>query len=103
MTHIQKIAPGPPAVIAVAMPAILPMPMRPDRDIASAWNEDTPAAEVCPETVNRHISKKPRTCMKRVRIVEVESGTETQIDQRRAPDETVQILHRLAHAIPRCK
>ena len=66
--HIQKTAPGPPNVIAVAMPAMLPMPMRPDRDIASAWNEDTPAEDFCPDNINRNISTKPRTCMKRVRI-----------------------------------
>src|SRR5690606_22641901 len=67
ITHIQKIAPGPPKAMAVATPAILPMPMRPDIDNASAWNEDTPASDFCPEKVSRVISTRPRTCMKRVR------------------------------------
>ena len=34
--HIQKIAPGPPAVIAVATPATLPVPIWADTATASA-------------------------------------------------------------------
>ena len=67
ITHIQKTAPGPPKVIAVATPAMLPMPTRPDRDIANAWNEETPASDFWPANISRIISPKPRTCMKRVR------------------------------------
>jgi len=66
-THIQNTAPGPPKAIAVATPAMLPVPTRPDSDMASAWNEDTPEAEDWPLNINRIISAKPRTCMKRVR------------------------------------
>jgi hypothetical protein len=36
ITHIQNTAPGPPAAMAVATPAMLPMPTRPDSDIANA-------------------------------------------------------------------
>ncbi len=36
MTHIQKTAPGPPAVIATATPAMLPPPTRPPTDTKSA-------------------------------------------------------------------
>ena len=36
--HIQKMAPGPPAVIAVATPTMLPVPMVPASAVASAWN-----------------------------------------------------------------
>jgi len=54
--------------MAVATPAMLPMPTRPDNDMASAWNEDTPACDDCPLSISRIISRKPRTCMKRVRI-----------------------------------
>ncbi|MNN65732.1 hypothetical protein D3C81_1812570 [compost metagenome] len=36
--HIQKIAPGPPRKIAVATPAILPVPTVAARQVISAWN-----------------------------------------------------------------
>ncbi|CAI8339672.1 MAG: Uncharacterised protein [Halieaceae bacterium] len=39
--HIQKIAPGPPATIAKATPAILPSPIVFDRAAASAWKCDS--------------------------------------------------------------
>src|SRR5688572_13494957 len=68
MTHIQKIAPGPPKAIAVAVPAMLPTPMRPDSEIDRACHDDTPAADFSPFTMSRSISPKPRICMKRVRI-----------------------------------
>src|SRR5690606_22650057 len=67
ITHIQNTAPGPPKAMAVATPAMLPMPTRPDSDIASAWNEDTPASEDLPESRSRIISGTQRNCMKRVR------------------------------------
>jgi hypothetical protein len=66
--HIQNTAPGPPALMAVATPAIFPMPTRPDSDIASAWNDETPAAERRLLNIRRIISPTPRTCMKRVRM-----------------------------------
>ena len=34
--HIQKIAPGPPSVSAVATPTILPVPMEPANAVVSA-------------------------------------------------------------------
>ena len=37
-THIQKIAPGPPAAIAVATPTMLPVPTVAASAVASAWN-----------------------------------------------------------------
>ena len=78
--------------MAVAMPAILPTPMRPDSDIASAWNEDTPAADVLPrrrqtehlhEAAHLHEARADR---------KIQSGTQAQIDQRLAPDQSIQIL-----------
>jgi hypothetical protein len=54
--------------MAVATPAILPMPTRPDSDIASAWNDETPAVELRLVNIRRSISPTPRTCMKRVRM-----------------------------------
>ena len=66
--HIQNTAPGPPNAIAVATPAMLPVPTRPDSDSASAWNEDTPASDDLLLNISRIISGTPRTCMKRVRI-----------------------------------
>jgi len=56
--HIQKIAPGPPKPIAVATPAILPVPTRPDSAMVSAWKDDTPASELSPRRIARSISPK---------------------------------------------
>ena len=39
VTHIQKTAPGPPMLMAVATPAILPVPTRLAKPVANAWNE----------------------------------------------------------------
>ena len=41
VTHIQKRAPGPPRVMAVATPAMLPVPMVADRAVDNAWKCDT--------------------------------------------------------------
>ena len=38
---IQKAAPGPPIEIEIATPAILPIPIVPDKAVANAWNEET--------------------------------------------------------------
>src|SRR5699024_4632496 len=40
--HIQNTAPGPPNTIAVATPAILPVPTREPALIANAWNGEIP-------------------------------------------------------------
>ena len=40
-TKIQKAAPGPPIEIEIATPAILPIPIVPDRAVARAWNDET--------------------------------------------------------------
>ncbi|MNC92095.1 hypothetical protein D3C83_84620 [compost metagenome] len=55
-------------MIAVATPAMLPMPTRPDSDIARAWNDETPAADWRLWNISRTISPTPRTCMNRVRM-----------------------------------
>src|SRR5690606_18076687 len=68
ITHIQNTAPGPPNAIAVATPAMLPMPTRPDSDIARAWNDDTPATELAPPSSSATISRTLRSCTNRVRI-----------------------------------
>ena len=44
--HIQKIAPGPPTEMAIAIPAILPSPTVPDNAVASAPREET--SPLCP-------------------------------------------------------
>src|SRR5690606_16838798 len=67
ITHIQNTAPGPPKAIAVATPAMLPMPTRPDSEIANAWNEDTPASDDLPDSSSRTISGTCLICMNRVR------------------------------------
>ncbi|MOA33544.1 hypothetical protein D3C78_1548460 [compost metagenome] len=66
--HIQNTAPGPPKVIAVATPAMLPVPTRPASVIASAWNDDTPLSLDLPSNIKRIISPKWRTWAKRVRM-----------------------------------
>ena len=43
MTHIQKMAPGPPVTTAIAIPAILPTPTREAVEIQKAWK-----GEMCP-------------------------------------------------------
>ena len=40
ISHIQKMAPGPPTAMAVATPARLPVPTRVAIDTAKAWNEE---------------------------------------------------------------
>ncbi len=45
VTHIQKRAPGPPAAMAVATPAMLPMPTVAARAVMRAWKwEMSPSA-----------------------------------------------------------
>ncbi|MDD3590728.1 MAG: hypothetical protein PHO46_10735 [Thermoguttaceae bacterium] len=44
ITHIQKIAPGPPVRIAPDAPTILPVPIWAASAVASAWNELMPAS-----------------------------------------------------------
>ena len=41
ITHIQNTAPGPPTAMAVATPAMLPVPTRLAVDTIMAWNDDT--------------------------------------------------------------
>ena len=53
--------------MAVATPAMLPVPTRPDSDMVRAWKDETPDGEDLPVKVRRIISPMPRTCMKRVR------------------------------------
>ena len=58
-SHIQKIAPGPPAIIAVATPATLPVPTWAEIATASAWKEEIvrPSRSVCCS-----LYKRPNTC-----------------------------------------
>ena len=42
-THIQKIAPGPPEIMAVAQPVILPVPTWAAMEVATAWKELMPS------------------------------------------------------------
>ena len=68
MSHIQKAAPGPPRMIAVATPAMLPVPTREAVAIISAWKEETPLSPSFFSIMQRSASLKRRTCTKRVRI-----------------------------------
>lgn len=71
--HIQKIAPGPPTVMAVATPARFPVPTRLANEMVKAWNEEICFS--CPlilavESPNRRIiSPNIRNCTNRVRIL----------------------------------
>src|SRR3546814_10661568 len=68
IAHIQNTAPGPPNAIAVATPAMLPVPTRPASETASAWNVDTPELDALLLHISTSICGQPQTCMKRVRI-----------------------------------
>src|SRR3546814_18375979 len=74
IAHIQNTAPGPPNAIAVATPAMLPVPTRPASETASAWNEDTLELDDLLLNIRRSISGTPQTCMKRVRIEKYRPG-----------------------------
>ncbi len=55
--HIQNSAPGgPPNAMAVATPAMLPVPTRPASDIVSAWKLEMPEGDVSPLNISRIIS-----------------------------------------------
>ena len=43
LSHIQKMAPGPPEAIAVAAPAMLPVPTCAATAVASDWKELMPS------------------------------------------------------------
>ena len=70
MTHIQKIAPGPPSARAIATPAMLPVPTRLARLMQNAWNEEmpSPAFERDPR-ITRSILPNERNCTARDQIV----------------------------------
>ena len=70
ITHIQKTAPGPPSVIAIATPAMFPVPTREASPIAKAWKGEMPPASAWrdPATVLT-ILPTSRTCIARVRTV----------------------------------
>ena len=42
ISHIQKMAPGPPRVNATATPTMLPTPTREASEIENAWNDEIP-------------------------------------------------------------
>src|SRR5690625_6080534 len=68
INHIQKTAPGPPMAIAVATPAMFPVPIRPDMAIENAWNELTPLSDDFPLNNKLTIVLSNLTCTNRVRI-----------------------------------
>ena len=69
--QIQKSAPGPPDTMAVATPAMLPVPMDAASAVMNAWNgERAPGAPaVGSGTMVRAASGKRRTCTTPVRTV----------------------------------
>ena len=71
-THIQNTAPGPPVAMAMATPAILPVPTRLASDKAKAWKELIPRPRpwrVPDDASDRTISGSMRNCTQRVRSV----------------------------------
>ena len=74
MTHIQKMAPGPPVRMAPEAPTMFPVPTWAAMAVASAWNELMPCS--CRPPRNDRLPKvffipspKQRTCINRVRTV----------------------------------
>ena len=69
-SHIQKTAPGPPRVTAIATPAMLPVPTREAMPIAKAWKEEMPSPSTSRESKTcLTIWPNRRICTKPVRIV----------------------------------
>lgn len=69
-THIQKMAPGPPAVRAMATPVRLPVPTRAASVVHNAWKEEMPALSLLLLFFNtENMWLKWRSWIKRVRSV----------------------------------
>ena len=68
MAHIQNIAPGPPMAMAVATPAMFPVPTRPPRAMAKPWKLEMPEAEAWPCQSWVTMAFRWRTCRKRVQM-----------------------------------
>ena len=74
-THIQKMAPGPPAAMAVAAPAMLPVPIWAATAVARDWKELIPPCvfafleEKTPPNMAFMPSAQRRTCTNRRRKV----------------------------------
>src|SRR5690606_34240829 len=77
-TIIQKVAPGPPMLMAIATPAMLPSPTVPDSAVASAWKWVTSPGwsgrEKSPR-IRRKPCAKPRRLMKRKYRVKASAAT----------------------------
>ena len=54
-------------VVLSRLPAMLPVPTRPDSETDNAWNEEIPCSDSLPANSNRSISPNIRTWTKRVR------------------------------------
>src|SRR5699024_5716515 len=75
MSHIQKIAPGPPIKIAVDTPTILPVPTRPASDTAIAWKLEIPSSDLPPLNIRRTMSTMYRTWNNLMRIEKYHAET----------------------------
>ena len=76
-THIQKMAPGPPEIMAVAQPVMLPVPTWAAIEVATAWKELMPSLPAfsplrftLPNS-RRKPAPNLRTWMNRVRMVKM--------------------------------
>ncbi|BEO64498.1 hypothetical protein SMQE31_00060 [Serratia marcescens] len=77
-THIQKMAPGPPAVRAMATPVRLPVPTRAASVVHSAWKEEMPALSLFQHREHvAEVAKLDKAGTQR----EVDAGAEQQINQ----------------------
>ena len=65
--QIQNSAPGPPETMAVATPAMLPVPIVPDSAVMNAWNGvSTPVVPLsAPDSIARKAAPNRRTCTNR--------------------------------------
>ena len=76
-SHIQKMAPGPPEIMAVAQPVMLPVPTWAAMEVATAWKELMPSLPAFSPLrlmlPNSRLKPVPnfRTWMKRVRMVKM--------------------------------
>ena len=69
-THIQNTAPGPPMVMAMATPIMLPVPTREAMPTAKAWKDDMPSRDPPREPrMVTSILRRWRTWTPRVRTV----------------------------------
>ena len=104
-THIQKMAPGPPEIMAVAQPVMLPVPTWAAMEVATAWKELMPSLPAfSPLRLTLPNSRrKPvpnfRTWIKPGADGEDDAGAHQQIQQQPVPHEAGQLADLIGQQI----